>query len=78
MSDRLSDDQLDGIWSRASVHGIPVNVDWTKRLVREVRALKAERDRLRQGIAWLTESYHPPEVVGTVLRSLLDGEVADE
>ena len=39
-----------------------------------LRGLLAEVDRLRDGIAWLTESYHPPELVVAELRSLLDGE----
>ena len=35
---------------------------------------EAEVKRLRDGIAWLTESYHSPEVVTSELRALLDGE----
>ena len=77
MSERLDEQQLEAIEVSARMgRGVPGHD--VCELLAEVRALRAERDRLRDGIAWLTESYHPPEVVESVLRSLLDGEADDE
>ena len=80
MSERLDGQQLEAIEERAvpAAPSVPQLRDDVFRLLAEVRALRAERDRLRDGIAahrdWVTAEGLAGTLPSKRLWSLLDGE----
>ena len=84
VSKRLDEQHLEAIEERTvpAAPSVPQLRDDVFRLLAEVRALRTERDRLRDGIAadrdWVTAEGLAGTLPSKRLWSLLDGEADDE